>query len=57
MPPELDLSNMFSTQTSAIDYEELCKLDILGLKDNPSGVQETVYEESKEQLTKSPEGW
>ena len=48
---------MFSTQTSAIDYEELCKLDILGLKDNPSGAQETVYEESKEQLTKSPEGW
>ena len=48
---------MFSIQTSAIDHEELCKLDILGLKDNPSGVQETVYEESKEQLTKSLEGW
>ena len=34
---ELDLSNMFLTQTSAIDFEELCKLDVLGLKDNPSG--------------------
>ena len=54
---ELDLSNMLLTQTSAIDYEELCKLDVLGLKDNPSGDQETVYEEFKEQLTRSSEGW
>ena len=31
---ELDLSNMFIAQTNAIDYEKLCKLDALGLKDN-----------------------
>ena len=55
--PELNLSNMFLTQTSAIDYEELCKLDVLGLKDNLSGDQKTVYEEFKEQLTRSSEGW
>ena len=54
---ELDLGNMFLTQTSAIDYEELCKLDFLGLKDKPSGDRETVYEEFKEQLTRSAEGW
>ena len=48
---------MFLTQTSAIDYEELCKLDVLGLKDNPSGDQEIVYKEFKEQLTRSSEGW
>ena len=48
---------MFLTQTSAIDYEELCKLDVLGLKDNLSGDQETVYEEFKEQLTDNSEGW
>ena len=29
---ELDLGNMFLMQTSAIDYQELCKLDVLGLK-------------------------
>ena len=34
---ELDLGNMFLTQTSVIDYQELCKLDVLGLKDKPSG--------------------
>ena len=55
--PELNLTNMFLTQTSAIDYEELCKLDVLGLKDNLSGDQKTVYEEFKEQLTRSSEGW
>ena len=54
---ELDLGNMFLTQTSAIDYQELCKLDVLGLKDKPNGDQETVYEEFKEQLTRSSEGW
>ena len=54
---ELDLGNMFLTQTSAINYQELCKLDVLGLKDKPSGDQETVCEEFKEQLTRSSEAW
>ena len=48
---------MFSTQTSVINYEELCKLDALGLEDKPSGDHEAVYEEFKEQLTMSREGW
>ena len=54
---EVDLTNMFLTQTAAADYEALCKLDILGLKDSAIGDQETVYDEFKEQLTRSPEGW
>ena len=54
---EVDLSNMFLTQTAAADYEQLCKLDVLGLRDTPSGDQTDVYEEFKEQLTRSPEGW
>ena len=54
---ELDFGNMFLTQTSAIDYEELCKLDVLGLKEKPSGDQETLYEEFKEQLSRSAKGW
>ena len=54
---ELDLGNMFLTQTSAIDYQKLCNLDVLGLEDKPSGDQKTVYEEFKEQLTRSSEGW
>ena len=54
---EMDLSSMFTTQTTAIDYEELCKLDVLGLQDFNSGNQQVVYREFKEQLTRSPEGW
>lgn len=48
---------MFLTQTSAMHYQKLCKLDVLGLRDQPSEDQETVYEKFKEQLTRCPEGW
>ena len=54
---ELDLSKMLLTQTSRLDYEDLCRLDVLGLKDPVSGDQEQVYSEFKEQLQRSPEGW
>lgn len=48
---------MFLTQTSRVDYEDLCKLDVLGLEDSPSGDQSVVYDEFKEQLRRSEEGW
>jgi len=32
---EVDLQNMFLTQTSVGDYEELCRMDVLGLEDTP----------------------
>ena len=54
---EVDHSNIFLTQTAAADYEQLCKLDVLGLRDTQSGDQADVYEEFKTQLTRSPEGW
>ena len=50
---ESDLTNMFLTQTSAADYEALCRLDVLGLQEQSVG----VFEEFKEQLTRNPEGW
>ena len=53
----VDLSQMFLTQTSSVEYEELCRMDVLGLADTPVGDQEAVYEEFKEQLYRSPEGW
>ena len=34
---EVDLQNMFLTQTSNRDFEELCRLDVLGLQDTPIG--------------------
>ena len=54
---EIDLTQMLSTQTASPDYEQLCRLDVLGLKDSATGDQEIVYEEFKEQLTRNPGGW
>lgn len=54
---EADLTDMFLTQTSTCDYEQLSRLDVLGLEDRPPGDQKSVYEEFKEQLVRSPEGW
>ena len=48
---------MLLTQTSSVDYEELCRLDVLGLADATENDQETVYAEFKEQLTRDPAGW
>ena len=54
---EIDTTSMLLTQTSRVDYEELCKLDVLGLADTPSGDQGVVYDEFKEQLRRSEAGW
>ena len=53
---EVDLSPMFLMQTSSLDYDELCRLDVLGLADSSTGDQTEVYAEFKEQLTRD-EGW
>lgn len=54
---ELDYSATFLTQASQCDYEELCRMDVLGLADNPEHDQHGVYAELQEQLTRSEEGW
>ena len=54
---EVDISSMLLTQTAAGDYEQLCKLDVLGIQDTAIGDQADVYEEFKEQLTRNAEGW
>ena len=54
---ETDLDSMFLAQTASNDYEELYRMDVLGLEDSPSGDQNVVYTEFLEQLTRSPEGW
>ena len=54
---EVDLSPMFFAQTSHVDYDNLCKLDVLGLADSSTGDQEEVYTDFKEQLTQDEEGW
>ena len=54
---EFDRSTMLMTHTIQTDYEELCRLDVLGLADSPTHDQETAYSEFKEQLTRDPAGW
>ena len=53
---ETDLSPVYLVVNSAADYERLCVLDVLGLADSPTGDQEYVYSEFKEQLTRSSDG-
>ena len=48
---------MLLTYTSQVDYEELCRLDVLGLKDTPQHDQVEVYREFQKQLLHSDEGW
>ena len=53
----VDLTPMFMTQTSSLDYETLCRLDVLGIADCASGDQDKVYSEFKEQLKRDEDGW
>lgn len=46
----LDVTNVLLTQTSHVDYEELCRLNVLGLSDTPPNDQSSVYAEFKEHL-------
>ena len=48
---------MLLTQTSQQDYEELCRLDVLGLVDTPQHDQGEVYKKFQEHLLRSDEGW
>ena len=52
----IDHRNMLLTQTNHVDYDELCRLDVLGLEDTPEHDQQAVYAEFREQLTRDPEG-
>ena len=53
---ETDLSPVYLAVNPAANYERLCALDVLGLADSPTGNQEDVYSEFKEQSTRSLDG-
>ena len=40
---EINCTAMLLTQTSQSDYEELCRLDVLGLADTPEHLQNEDY--------------
>ena len=54
---ELDLSNLYLTRSTDEDYDRLCSLDVLGIQDSPSNNTNSVYEDFKQQLVRSDEGW
>lgn len=53
MSPGVSRNTMHFTQTSQKDYEELCRLDVLGLTKHDQFME---YSEFKEQLERSPDG-
>jgi hypothetical protein len=42
---EVNVNEMFLTQTCSADYESLCRLDVLGLQDSPTGDQGEIHKE------------
>ena len=52
---ETDSAHMLLTQTSPVDYEKLCHLDVMGLADTPE--DEQVKCTNCEQLTRCEAGW
>ena len=54
---EFDHNRMLLTQTFQTDYEQLWRLDVLGLKDTSENDQGYVYTEFKEQLKRDDHGW
>ncbi len=54
---EFDRKKMMLTQTSQVDFDQLCRLDVLGLADSAENDQISVYTEFQEQLERNPKGW
>jgi hypothetical protein len=54
---EFDKNTMLLTQTSQADFENLCRLDVLGLADSSENDQDVVYDDFKENLMRNQAGW
>ena len=52
-----DHSKVYLTQSETHDYEQLCRLKVLGLDDTSDADQHTIYTEFKEQLQWSKNVW
>ena len=48
---------MLFSKTSVRGYENLCNLDVLGVKDEHTNWDEKKYDEFQKQLWRSAEGW
>ena len=54
---EFDWKKMMLTQTSQVDFDQLCRLDVPGLADSSENDQSLVHTEFREQLERNPKGW
>ncbi len=54
---EFDNKAMLLTQSSQADFENLCRLDVLGLADTSGNDQVAVYKDFKENLVRNEPGW
>ena len=54
---EHETSTILLTQATSVDFEKLCRLDVLGLADSLANDQDVVYSEFKEQLIRHPDGF
>ena len=48
---------MMLTQTSQVDFDQLCRLDVLGLAEISENDQSFVHTEFREQLERNPKVW
>ena len=48
---------IYLAQSTTHDYEQLYRLDVLGLVDTSDGEQHIIYIEFKEELQGSTQGW
>ena len=53
---ENDLTSLYLTQSSTAAYEQLCKLDVLGLQDTENKIGDLVYHRFKNQLKRNKDG-
>jgi hypothetical protein len=51
---EFDKITMLLTQTSQTDFENLCRLDVLGLADSSENDQDAVYDDFEENISRQP---
>ena len=54
---EIEIGKFLFAKSSTVDYEKLCSLDVLGLKDADDENQSSIFEEFNDQLERKVEGF
>ena len=54
---KIDLVSSLYTRTSVSDFDRLCDIDVLGVKENHLSDDENVYKKFEQQLERNEGGW